>query len=302
VAKRRKKMKKISILFAICCLLFSIIGCNKKDEAKDEIERMNPVKVTNVTKGDIEEIISLTGDIHGEKEVNVYPKVPGKLFNKIKQEGDFVRKGNNIALIDRDEPAMNFSKAEVKSPINGIVIMYFAEIGDAISPARKILTVANMDDVKIVVHLSETDIGRVKKGLKARIFVDAYPDRVFKGIVTNVAPAANPMTRKLKVEITVPNPGHLLKPGIFARADIVTKEHKNILIVPRLAVLEGEGGNVVFTVENGRAKMIKVVTGAEDEKNIEIKQGLSEGDEVIIEGNYGLIENSKVEIQKTEDR
>jgi len=210
-----------------------------------------------------------------------------------------VKKGQIIALIDRDEEALKYSAAEVKSPINGILTMYFADLGEAVFPAQPmprepVATICDMDKVKVLVYLSEQDIGKVRKGHPAEIRVDSFPDRFFKGTVTRVAPAVDPMTRKLKVEITVPNPGHILKPGMFARVKIIVRELKNVLIVPRLAVLEREGKKIVFTHENNRAKMINVLTGVEDEKNIEIKEGLKKGDEVIIEGNYALLEGTKI--------
>ena len=300
-------MCKIKRLFLVLfCSLFTVYcssffcGCSKK-EKEEETERITSVKVTKVKRGHIEEIISLTGDIYGEKEVKVYAKVPGKLIKKIKDEGNYVKEGDIIALIDRDEPAMEYSKAEVKSPIDGIVTMYFAGLGEAVFPAQPmprepVVMVACMNKVKIVVYLSERDMGKVKEGNLARIAVDAYPDKIFSGAVSKVAPAANPMTRKLKTEIIVPNPKHQLKPGTFARAEIIVKKHKNILLVPRICVLEREGEKVLFTVENNRAKMIKVLTGAEDEENIEIKKGLEENKVVIVEGNYGLIEGTKLEI------
>jgi len=301
---RKLEVKQLAGLFFLLFMVYSIslTGCTKKSKeagGKKEDERTVAVKVAKVKKGDINEFISLTGEIHGQKEVNVYAKVPGKLIKKIKNEGDRVKKGQIIALIDRDEEALKYSAAEVKSPINGILTMYFADLGEAVFPAQPmprepVVMICDMDRVKVLVHLSEQDIGKVRKGQPAEIRVDSFPDRFFKGIVTSVTPAVNPMTRKLKVEITVPNPGHILKPGMFARVKIIVRELKNVLLVPRKAVLEREGKKIVFTHENNRAKMINVLTGVEDEKNIEIKEGLKKGDEVIIEGNYALLEGTKI--------
>ncbi|OQA90979.1 MAG: Macrolide export protein MacA [Elusimicrobia bacterium ADurb.Bin231] len=284
--------------FTFYLLTFLFIGCAKKEKG-DLTERKVPVQTAPVKRGCIEEIISLTGDIHGQKEAKVYAKVPGKLIKKVKEAGEMVKENDIIALIDRDEAALKFSEAEVKSPIDGVVTMYFAGLGEAVFPAGgPVIMVADMDKVKVVVYLSEQDIGKVKKGQKAKISVDEYPAQIFQGVISEVAPAADPATRKLKAEILVPNPEHLLKPGTFARVEIVVNEHKNILLVPRRAVLEREGKKMVFTCENNQAKIIDVLTGAEDEKNIEIKKGLKKADIVIVEGNYGLIEGTKIEIVK----
>jgi len=294
------KMRRILLFAFIFFLNGLIIGCGKKVGEKKKEEGTIPVKVREVKRGDIEEIISLTGDIHGITEVKVFAKVPGRLIKKIKREGDRVKKDEVIALIDRDEPAMKFSKAIVKSPINGILTMYFVDLGDAVfpPPSEPLCMVADMDSVKVVVNLSEKDIGKVKKGKIARVYVDSYPRKVFYGRVTNVAPALNPMTRKLKVEITVKNSEHLLKPGMFARVEIIVDTFKNVLIVPRKAILEEEDGDYVFIVENGISKKVKVLKGACDGKNVEIKKGLKEKDLVVVEGNYELIEGVKVKIEE----
>ncbi|HAX61093.1 MAG TPA: hypothetical protein DCX95_00820 [Elusimicrobia bacterium] len=296
--------KKRLMMFIFGCSVISVlIGCKKigqENKGGAQQEQKQVVEVVTVKIGDIEETIPLTGDIHGDKEVKVYAKVSGKLNRKIKTEGDYIKKDEVVAMIDRDEEALKFSEAEVKSPIDGVVTMYFVGLGEAVFPAQPtprdpVVMVADIDNIKVIVYLSDRDIGKVKKDQPARITVDAYPDRTFKGVVTNVDPAANPMTRKLKVEITVPNPGHLLKPGTFARVEIIVQEHKNVLLVPRVAVLEREGNKIVFTCENNLAKIINVLTGAEDEKNIEIKKGLEQNQEVITEGNYALTEGTKVE-------
>ncbi len=303
-------MRKIfnkDFLFIFCLLsificLWFINGCNVKKKKKIEKENVTPVKITKVKRKNIKNILSLTADIHGEKEVKVYAKVSGKLIKKVKKEGDYVKETDVIALIDRDEPAMDFSYAEVKSPIDGVLSMYFADLGEAVFPAQPmprepVAMVISMKNVKVIGYLGEKEITKVKKGQDVTVYVDSYPNKVFKGRVTDISPVADPLSRKFKVEARVPNRLYLLKPGTFARLDIIIKSYRDVLVVPKKAVLEKETeGEVVFTVEKGKAKMIRVLTGACDEQNIEIKEGLKEGQEVIIEGNYGLIEGTEVEI------
>jgi len=262
-------------------------------------EKVTAVKTFPAGRGDIEEIISLNGDIRGLREVDVYTRVSGKLIKKIKEEGDSVEKGEIVALIDRDEPALGFTKAEVKSPIEGTVIRYYVDVGDSVipqepMPQEPVLNIAYMDKVKIVVNVGEKDIAKLRKGEKVRVSVDAYPEENFLGRVVKVAPAVDPRSRKLKVELEIENKDHRLKPGMFADVEIVYNEHSNVLVVPRIAVLEKEGRTILFTVDDDSAKLREVKTGISDEEKIEIVEGLSEGESVVIEGNYGLIDGAKV--------
>ncbi|HCJ67387.1 MAG TPA: hypothetical protein DHV62_08730 [Elusimicrobia bacterium] len=106
------------------------------------------------------------------------------------------------------------------------------------------------------------------------------------------------MTRKLKLGIEVANKEFYLKPGMFGRAEIIVREYDNILTVPLKAVLDRGKQKIVLTVRENKAKMLPVETGINDEENMEIKRGLTVGERVIVEGNYGLLEGTEVEVIK----
>lgn len=304
-------MKGKSVLLILVLLIVGLVGYRiiRYNLTRRNIENVAEEKVTFVKtvpagRGDIEEIIYLNGDIRGLREVDVYTRVSGKLIKKIKEEGQSVRKGEVVALIDRDEPALGFTKAEVKSPIKGTVIRYYVDIGDSVipqepMPQEPVVNIAYMDKVKIVVNVGEKDIAKLRKGEKVRVSVDAYPGESFLGQVVKVAPAVDPRSRKLKVELEIENKDHRLKPGMFADVEIIYNEHSNVLVLPRIAVLEKEGSTILFTVEDNRARLREVKTGISDEEKIEIVEGLTEGESVVIEGNYGLTDGAKVEVGGT---
>jgi len=301
-------LKGKSVLLILVLLVVGLVGYRiirynvKRRNIKDFAEeKVTFVKTIPAGRGDIEEIIYLNGDIRGLREVDVYTRVSGKLIKKIKEEGENVSKGEVVALIDRDEPALGFTKAEVKAPIKGTVIRYYVDIGDSVipqepMPQEPVLNIAYMDKVKIVVNVGEKDIAKLRKGEKVRASVDAYPEESFLGQVVKVAPAVDPRSRKLKVELEIENKDHRLKPGMFADVEIIYNEHSNVLVVPRIAVLEKEGRTILFTVEDDRARLREVKTGINDGEKIEIVEGLTEGERVVIEGNYGLTDGAKVEV------
>ncbi|MDH5662372.1 MAG: efflux RND transporter periplasmic adaptor subunit [Elusimicrobiota bacterium] len=299
-------MKGKSVLLILVLLVVGLVGYRivkynmERRNIKDSPEeKITLVKTVPAGRGDIEEIIFLNGDIRGLREVDVYTRVSGKLIKKIKEEGESVRKGEVVALIDRDEPALGFTKAEVKAPIEGTVIRYYVDIGDSVipqepMPQEPVLNIAYMDKVKIIVNVGEKDIAKLRKGEKVRVSVDAYPKESFLGRVVKVAPAVDPRSRKLKVELEIENKDHRLKPGMFADVEIIYNEHSNVLVVPRISVLQREGEEILFTVDDNRAKLRVVKTGISDEERIEIVEGLTEGESVVVEGNYGLIDGAKV--------
>lgn len=181
-----KRVLLILVLLVVGLVAYRIVSYNMaKRNIKGSVEeKITAVKTFPAGRGDIEEIISLNGDIRGLREVDVYTRVSGKLIKKIKEEGDSVKKGEIVALIDRDEPALGFTKAEVKSPIEGTVIRYYVDIGDSVipqepMPQEPVVNIAYMDKVKIVVNVGEKDITKLRKGEKVRVSVDAYRKKIF---------------------------------------------------------------------------------------------------------------------------
>ena len=275
------------------------MACGKIREDEKAVPELIAVQVEVVkaAQGEIYEELEFWGDIRGEREVTIFPKVPGKLSRKIKTAGDTVKVNEPIAYIDRDEPAMDFAEAEVRSPIDGTISHYYVDIGESVFPGQTpIAIVTSLNRVVVEIYATKKELTRMFKGQKARIKIDALAGRVFHGKITEIEPLIDPVTRKSKVEIVVENRKGLLKAGIFATVEIITKTHRNI-VVPKTAVLERLDKEVVFVVDKeNRAKIVPVVTGIRAAEKIEIKSGLKEGEKVIFKGNYALSEGTKVKV------
>ncbi len=262
-----------------------------------------PVRVDTVKRGDIKEWLSFTGDIKAEDQILVYPKVAGKLVENRVQEGDRVKKGDVIALIDRDITGLRFEPAEVTSPIDGIVGTVFLDKGSGVNPPQPapsmgtpIAMIVSMVRVKAKINIIERDIPKVKIGQKAKIRVDAYPDEVFVGRLTKLSPVVDPMSRTAPAEISIRNPDHRLKPGFFARVRLLVAEHKDVLLIPRDCLLGGEGKRYVFVVNGGRAVRKDVKLGASQGDQVEVLAGLDEGETIVTIGQQMLKDGSEVKI------
>jgi len=299
ISKMRIKIKNfkfciVILIFALCILNF-LSGCGKKTA---EIKKAGiPVEVAVVQEKQLQEILKFTGDIEGKDQVQVYPKVPGKLIEYKVQEGARVKKKDTVALIDRDVTGFKFEPAPVEAPISGIVAKTYLDQGDSVSPQAPIAVVADMDEVKIKIEVTEVDYPKVKLGQMARIKVDAYPDKEFEGKLSKLSTLVSPQTRTATAEITIPNPEHFLVPGMFARISLLVGEHK-ALVVPRDAILRlpGTGVYYCFIVQENKAKKAFVELGAKENNLQEIVKGLNEGDLVILSGQGILQTGAAVEI------
>ena len=175
-----------------------------------------------------------------------------------------------------------------------------SQVEPSVSPMLRVpvVMVANIDTVKVLVNVSEKYLGRLKEKAEAEVKVDAYPDEVFLGKITRIAPLVDLATRTAEVEIEISNEEHRLKPGMFARVNIILEKKENALVVPIKAVLSENNRKFVFVVNGSIAHKKKVETGIYQRDSVEIVEGLKETNLVIIEGNYGLKDGAEVEINE----
>ncbi len=269
----------------------------------EEKEEIPPVQIQVVRAGPLTESLNLTGDVKGIEEINVFPKVSGKLVDVKVKEGDRVKKEHVLAIIDRDIEGVTFEPAEVTSPVEGIVGRVYLDKGARVNPpdpapnmGTPLVGIVNMDTVKVVVNVIEKDLSKIKLKQPAKIKVDAYPEKRFNGRITLVSPTVNPMTRTAAVEITVPNPNHRLRPGMFAEAEIIIRKTDHAVMIPAYAVLEKSDAKKVFTVLDGKAAIKMIELGADQGDLVEVKGGLSVGDTLIVAGHHRVSSGELVRI------
>ncbi|MBU1997910.1 MAG: efflux RND transporter periplasmic adaptor subunit, partial [Candidatus Omnitrophica bacterium] len=217
------KIKNLKFKIPIMLLIFLVFfaGCSKQEEQKANNDPpVIPVKVIKAQRKDLVKTLEYAGNIKAKNEVLVYPKVTGKIVEKLKVEGDKVAKVEVIVYIDRDEVGLKFNKAPVESPLTGVIGKMYVDIGSQVSSQTPVAMVLDMDTVKINLDIPEKYIPKIYVGQEARITVDAYPDRDFSGKITQISPLVNQENRAAPIEITIENPEHLLKSGMFVRTTL----------------------------------------------------------------------------------
>jgi len=254
-----------------------------------------PVDVCTPTMSAIVDRIVQTGNISAQSEVTLYSKVAGKLVKNLVEMNDAVKPGQVVAMVDRDEVGYEYNQFEVKSNAKGTVAKVFLNPGAVINPNSPLYLVVDVDVVKAVVAVPEAQIRFVPIGHPAKVTAAAYPDQQFAGKVTNLSPVANPVSRTIDVEISVANPRHLLKPGMFIQAELVLQK-RTAMMVPLAAVTEREGKKVVFTAVDSLALLKVVTTGSATRDSIEITGGLQRTDRVVVTGTQLLNDKDKIKL------
>jgi len=191
---------------------------------------------------------------------------------------------------------IRLQNAQIVAPFSGEIVRRNVDNGSLLSPSTPVVTLVHLETLKVVANVLEKDIALVKIGMKVKILTEAYPDKPFVGTIVRINKALDLATRTLQAEINVPNPGHLLKPGMFARIEVALKEKPGALAVPREAAFEEGGKRFVFVVEGNQAFRRPVVTGIEQDRLIEVVEGLKDGDKVVIRGQESLRDGSAIRV------
>lgn len=198
----------------------------------------------------------------------------------------------------------NLGYATITSPIDGIILTRAVEEGQTVASSFStptLFTIAkDLTDMRVIADIDEADIGGVREGQRVNFTVDAFPDDVFEGRVTQVRQEATTESSVVTYEVVIsaPNPELKLKPGLTANVTIITKEVQNVLAVPVAAlsftpnenllkdgetIADCQGKSKVWVREGNVIKAIPVETGENNGILAEIKNGLKGGEDVITE-------------------
>ncbi|MGD0117339.1 MAG: efflux RND transporter periplasmic adaptor subunit [Candidatus Binatus sp.] len=190
----------------------------------------------------------------------------------------------------------NVSQTVITSPINGVVLQKYRELGDTINfggeiqaggGATDIAQLADLSDLRCEVDINESDIAKVKMGTPATVIPDAYPDNPFPAQVVKIYPEADRQKGTVKVEVKILQPDlKIIKPEMSAKVtfqSIMTETAQApMVLVPKKAIVTDGSANSVWVVRDDTAHLVPITVGREFQDGIEVKQGLSGGETVIV--------------------
>jgi RND family efflux transporter MFP subunit len=189
-----------------------------------------------------------------------------------------------------------YNKSFIRSPISGTVLTLSVQQGETLAAglsAPTVIVVADLSRMQIDAYVDETDIGKVKLHQHAKATVDAFPDRVFDGEVQKIASGSTIQQGVVTYDVTIQikDPDEVLKPDMTANVDIETGRVPDALLVPAVAVHSGTNASTVNVLQtvNGRKQSVpvQVEIGGTDGVSVEIKKGLSEGEQIVLAGQTG---------------
>lgn len=371
----------IAIFLAAFMFMAIITGCSSEDITDDNAtaeEEYVPVEVETVTKDSIYNTTVFSGKVYADKDVMVFPKMPGKVTDVFVEVGERVNKGQLLFTLDKediqnqidqakaalDSAKVNYeltyekienakttlertkelyeqgavSKAQyeqaqlaasdksleaaktaldqaqlaynqaldalnntsIESPISGIVSSVNVEGGEMASNAQPAVTIVDMDKVYVQINVTENIINQLYKGQEVKVSIPAASQDAFIGSITNVSPVVDQRTQLYPVNIYIDNNDHIIKPGMIAKVEINTDIQEDVIVVRSECVVQKNGEQFVYVVEDNKALERKVTTGLDAGAFIEIKEGLNEGERVIVKGQNYVEDQTTVKVVRGE--
>lgn len=226
-----------------------------------------------------------------DRNVKLFEKglVSSGAFEDLKFELEALRAVYRLAQLEYDY-------TQIRAPIDGVVVERHIKLGNTITANSPAFRVTALDPLIAYLHIPEREFRRLEPGQPAELRLDAIPGRRFNAEVQRVSPVVDPLTGTFKVTMEVPDPAGQLKPGMFGRFNIVWDSRRNVLLVPRVAIVDDDVSDSVFVIINGKVERRSVITGYTSGDRVEILEGLTGDEEIVVVGQSGLRDGSRVEV------
>ena len=195
-----------------------------------------------------------------------------------------------------DLAKLEFSYAEVRSPIAGVISERLVKVGNLVNLYEALFRVDSFDPLLAVIFVPERELSTLRTGQIAILTVDAIDGEEFVGNLARISPVVDPKTGTFKVTVEIVNPDPRLKPGMFGRVNIVHDTHENAITVSQDALILEDQSSYVYLIDDDRVKRVDVVVGYTTEGRVEIVEGLQAGQRVVTSGKGSISDNTLIEI------
>lgn len=209
-----------------------------------------------------------------------------------------------LARLESTRAALQLSQArlektDVIAPFAGILGLRRVSPGDYVTPGQDLVNLEDIDPIKVDFRIPERYLASLSTGQQIRVGVDAFPGRVFDGEVYAIDPQIDPAGRSIAIRARIANPDRILRPGLFARVRLVVEERPDAMVVPEQAIVPRGAQRYVFRVVDGMAALTEVRLGQRRAGNVEVLEGLGEGDVVVTAGQLKIRDGVPVNVLDT---
>jgi len=185
------------------------------------------------------------------------------------------------------------------SPINGVVTARNYDNGDMYSGQMPVLTIMNINPVKLLINVSESYYAQVKVGMNVKVGFDVFGNQNFQGKVNLIYPTIDDRTRTFAVEVKLNNNNNKIRPGMFARVTLEFGKVKHLVVLDKSIMKQaGSGDKYVYVYHDGKVQYKHVEIGRRVDADYEILSGLTVGEQVVVAGQAKLVDGAEVKVIK----
>ena len=193
------------------------------------------------------------------------------------------------------------AKTDIRAPFAGIIGLRSVSVGDYVKEGADLVNLESIDPLKVDFRVPETYLRQVQPGQSLTIALDAMPGRSFDGKVVAVNPLVDAAGRAIVIRALVRNQDTTLRPGMFARVRLITKEQADAMVVPEQALVPQGTEQYVFKIVDNKAARVKVETGQRRDGKVEVIAGLVPGDLIVTAGQLKIRDGSPVTVTGKQD-
>lgn len=228
----------------------------------------------------------------------------------VENDVNMQRQRVELARIELQNLEKDLVKYTIKSPIAGTIVDTKISESGIVEARRMLMSIQDVDNLEMIINMNEYDIGKIKVGNKVTITGDSLQGKKYTGEVKHIANVAKASLsdenqkltgsdNTIEVKISINKDSDSLKPGLSAKADILTDSKKDVYVLPYETIFtKKDGSKAIFIVENKISKEIPITTGIGDEFNVEVKGDLKDGMEVILNPTEDTVEGTEVTSSK----
>lgn len=188
------------------------------------------------------------------------------------------------------------AKSMIRAPFEGVTGLRQVSPGAYVKAGQDVARLEGIGTLKLDFRVPETYLRKIRVGQPLAVTVDAWPDENFSGAIYAIEPAVDEATRTVLLRARLPNPGVKLKPGMFARVNLVLDRREKALLVPEQAIVPRGGGRYVFRISDGKVALAKVELGLRSPGEVEIVSGLAAGEAIVADGQLKLQDGAAVTV------
>jgi HlyD family secretion protein len=200
----------------------------------------------------------------------------------------------------------------IRAPVTGTVLERLVEKGEMVSTMNlggtggvkaSVASVADLNDLQAQLDINQNDFSRIAPAQQCSVTADAYPDRVYQGVVAEIAPEANRQKATIEVRVKILHPDAYLRPemnahvSFLAPAENQKPSSREIITIPRPAMTQKDGKPAVFVVDGSHARLREIQVGRDLGDRVEVVDGLSPNDRIVVRGVDALTPGQRVRVK-----